>query len=127
MTMKSRLWIFLFIAAIITVKLSTSKEATGEADPFVDEVLYSSSSVEENTIILSGRDNATYYRYLIIDDYDDSPENWSQPGFNDSGWVIAAAPFGDREYNNVDPNTDWDTTGSSPYEDDIILLSLIHI
>ena len=94
--MKSRLWIFLFLTATIAVILSTSQEATGEADPFVDEVLYSSSSVEENTIILSGRDNGTYYRYLIIDDYEDSPENWSQPGFNDSGWVIGAAPFVDR-------------------------------
>jgi len=65
--------------------LSTSQEATGEADPFVDEVLYSSSSVEDTVVLQSGRDNATYYRYLIIDDYDDSPENWSQPGFNDSG------------------------------------------
>ena len=120
--MNSRLWVLLFLTAAIAVMLSTSQEATGEADPFVDEVLYSSSSVEENTIILSGRDNGTYYRYLIIDDYEDSPENWSQPGFNDSGWVIGAAPFGDREYNNVDPNTDWDTTGSSPYNDDIILI-----
>ena len=74
--MKSRLWVFLFLTAAIAVMLSTSQEATGEADPFVDEVLYSSSSVEENTIILSGRDNATYYRYLIIDDYDDSPEKY---------------------------------------------------
>ena len=65
--MKNRLWIFLFLTAAIAVMLSTSQEATGEADPFVDEVLYSSNSVEENTIILSGRDNATYYRYLIID------------------------------------------------------------
>ncbi|HJM81694.1 MAG TPA: hypothetical protein QF397_02940, partial [Candidatus Poseidoniia archaeon] len=120
--MKSRLWVFLFLIATVAIMLSISQEATGETDPFVDEVLYSSSSVEENTIILSGRENATYYRYLIIDDYDDSPENWSQPGFNDSGWVIGAAPFGDREYNNVNPNTDWDTTGSSPYNDDIILI-----
>ena len=39
--MKSRLWIFLFLTATIAVILSTSQEATGEADPFVDEVLYS--------------------------------------------------------------------------------------
>ena len=40
MTMKSRLWIFLFLTATVVVMLSTSQEATGEADPFVDEVLY---------------------------------------------------------------------------------------
>ncbi|MDP6442027.1 MAG: hypothetical protein QF482_05470, partial [Candidatus Poseidoniia archaeon] len=117
--MDSRLWVFLFLAAIVTVMLSTSQEATGEADPFIDEVLYSSSSVEDTVVLQSGRDNATYYRYLIIDDYDDSPENWSQPGFNDSGWVIGAAPFGDRNDNGVDYGTEWDTDGDN---NDVILI-----
>ena len=117
--MDSRLWVFLFLTATVAVMLSTSQEATGETDPFVDEVLYSSSSVEYTVVLQSGRDNATYYRYLIIDDYDDSPENWSQPGFNDSEWEIGGAPFGDRTDNGIDPNTPWDTDGDS---DDVILI-----
>ena len=119
LTMKNRLWVFVFLAAIGAVVISTSQEVAGETDPFVDEILYSSSSVEDTVVLQSGRDNATYYRYMIIDDYDDSPENWSQPGFNDSEWEIGAAPFGDRSDNGVDPNTNWDTDGDS---DDVILI-----
>ena len=100
----------------------TGLSAIGESDPFIDQVVYSRSTGEDITLVQSGRDNATYYRYLIIDDYNDSPENWSQPSFNDSSWAIGAAPFGDRPYNGEDPNTDWDTSGSSPYNDDIILI-----
>ena len=120
--MKRGINIILILTATITVIALSSQEAEGEADPFIDQVLYSRSTLEENIIVQSGRDNATYYRYLIIDDYADSPENWSQPGFNDSDWGIGAAPFGDRPYNGEDPNTDWDTSGGSPYNDDIILI-----
>ena len=114
--------IILILTVTVAFVALLSQEAEGEADPFIDQVLYSRNTLEENTIVESGRDNATYYRYLIIDDYTDSPENWSQPGFNDSTWTIGAAPFGDRPYNGEDPNTDWDTSGSSPYNDDIILI-----
>ena len=119
MAMNSKLWVFLFLTATVAVVVSSGQEATGEADPFVDEVLFSSSSVEDTIVLQSGRDNATYYRYMIIDDYDDSPENWSQPGFNDSEWEIGAAPFGDRSDNGVDYGTQWDTDGDS---DDVILI-----
>jgi len=119
MTMMCRLWVFLFLTATVAVMLSTSQEATGETDPFVDKILYSSSSVEDTVVLQSGRDNATYYRYLIIDDYEDSPENWSQPGFNDSEWEIGAAPCGDRNDNGVDYGTEWDTDGDN---NDVILI-----
>ena len=114
--------IIALLMALVGVLSFASFETTAEADPFVDEVLYSTGSTESTVLIQSGRENATFYRYLIIDDYSESPENWSQIGFNDSNWSLGAAPFGDREYNNVVPNTDWDTSGSSPYNDDIILI-----
>ena len=91
--MKRGINIILILTATITVIALSGQEAEGEADPFIDQVLYSRSTLEENIIVQSGRDNATYYRYLIIDDYADSPENWSQPGFNDSDWGIGAAPI----------------------------------
>ena len=120
--MKWKICVALILVAAIAIIGFGSQQAEGETDPFIDQVLYSRNTLEEITIVQSGRDNATYYRYLIIDDYSESPENWSQPGFNDSDWAIGAAPFGDRPYNGEDPNTDWDTSGSSPYNDDIILI-----
>ena len=59
---------------------------------------------------------------MILDDYSEAPDNWFESNFNDSGWLLSAAPFGDRSSDGVDPNTDWDTSGSSPYNDDIILI-----
>jgi len=120
--MEPKLGIFAILMALVGVLCFASYAANAETDPFVDEVLYSAGSTESTVLVESGRDNATYYRYLIIDDYSESPENWSEPGFNDSEWGIGAAPFGDRSSGGVDPNTDWDTSGSSPYNDDIILI-----
>ena len=120
--MKGIIKTVLVLAATVAVMTLTGLSAIGESDPFIDQVVYSRSTGEDITLVQSGRDNATYYRYLIIDDYNDSPENWSQPSFNDSSGAIGAAPFGDRPYNGEDPNTDWDTSGSSPYNDDIILI-----
>ena len=83
--MEPKLGVFAILMALVGVLCFTSY-ANAEADPFVDEVLYSTGSTESTLLIESGRDNATYYRYLIVDDYSESPENWSQPGFNDSNW-----------------------------------------
>ena len=90
--MKWKICVALILVAAIAIIGFGSQQAEGETDPFIDQVLYSRNTLEEITIVQSGRDNATYYRYLIIDDYTDSPENWSQPGFNDStlriSWVL---------------------------------------
>lgn len=112
--------IILAILALVVIAYMPSSEA--QQEPYISEVMYSKNSAESLTIVQSGRDNATYYKYLILDDYSEAPENWSEPGFNDSEWGIGAAPFGDRSSGNVDENTDWDTSGNSPYNDDIILI-----
>ena len=107
------------------VLLALAAPTDGEVDLQVLSLEYGYDLVEGEvpiTLVESGRDNGTQFRYLILDDYSEAPENWSQPGFNDSNWSFGGAPFGDREYNNVDPNTDWDTDGSSPYENDILLV-----
>ena len=110
----------LAILALIVIAYMPTSEA--QQEPYISEVMYSKNSAESLTIVQSGRDNATYYKYLILDDYSEAPEDWSEPGFNDSEWGIGAAPFGDRSSGNVDENTDWDTSGNSPYNDDIILI-----
>ena len=120
--MEPRLGIFAIFMALLGAMLLASDNAISEADPYIDEVLYSVDSTESKILVQSGRDNATYYRYLILDDYSEAPDNWFETNFNDSGWVLSAAPFGDRSSNGVDPNTDWDTSGSSPYNDDVILI-----
>jgi hypothetical protein len=119
--MEPKLGLIALLMTLVGV-LCFASHANAEADPFVDEMLYSTGSTESTVLIQSGRDNATFYRYLIIDDYSESPENWSQPGFNDSNWLLGAAPFGDRSSGGVEPNIIWDTSGSSPYNDDVILI-----
>ena len=120
--MERRLGIIAIFVALLGAMLLASDNAISEADPYIDEVLYSVDSTESKILVQSGRDNATYYRYLILDDYSEAPDNWFESNFNDSGWLLSAAPFGDRSSDGVDPNTDWDTSGSSPYNDDIILI-----
>jgi hypothetical protein len=113
----------LLITAAVLLALAVPTD--GEVDLQALSLEYGYDLVEGEvpiTLVESGRDNGTQFRYLILDDYSEAPENWSQPGFNDSNWSFGGAPFGDREYNNVDPNTDWDTDGSSPYENDILLV-----
>ncbi len=98
---------------------------SGEADLQALSLEYGYDLVEGEipvTLVESGLDSGTMFRFLILDDYSDAPENWSQPWFNDSNWSLGAAPFGDREYNNVNPNTIWDTSGSSPFENDMLLI-----
>ena len=112
--------IFLAIAAISLIFLSI--EAEGAPDLFIDNAEYSNDQSQERLLVASGRDNATNFKYLIIDDINDSPENWSLPEFNDSSWSFGAAPFGDRSSGGVEPNIIWDTSGSSPYNDDVILI-----
>ena len=120
--MKRRLGIIAIFMAVVGAMILVSDNTISEADPYIDEILYSADSTESKILVQSGRDNATYYRYLILDDYSEAPDNWFESNFNDSGWLLSAAPFGDRSSDGVDPNTDWDTSGSSPYNDDIILI-----
>ena len=104
--MKGIIKAILILMATVAAMTLTGLGAVGESDPFIDQVVYSRNAGEDVTVVQSGRDNATYYRYLILDDYADSPENWSQPNFNDSTWAIGAAPFGDRASDGVDQKTD---------------------
>jgi len=110
------------LAALALVLIAYIPSSEGESDPYIEEVIYSKSSEETTTIVTSGRDNATFYRYLILDDYSQAPVDWYEPNFNDSSWSFGAAPFGDRQIDGIQPNLIWNTQGNSPYENDVILV-----
>ena len=103
--MKLKLGITAIFMALLGAMLLASENAVSEADPYIDEVLYSGESSESKVLVQSGRDNAIFYKYLILDDYSEAPENWSQSDFNDSAWSLGSAPFGDRSSGGVEPNT----------------------
>ena len=93
-----RVQILLLVATITALTLAVP--GSGEADLQALSLEYGYDLVAGPvpvTLVESGRDNDTMFRYLILDDYSEAPENWSQPGFNDSNWSLGAAPFGDRE------------------------------
>ena len=117
--LKINLVAMVILAFAITVCIPTSE---AQEDPYIENAIYSVGSEVSSTIVVSGRDNATYYRYLILDDYSQAPTNWFESDFNDSSWSIGAAPFGDRSVSGVEPNLVWNTEGSSPYDDDVILI-----
>ena len=108
-----------FLLAIAVFILLPSKGGTAESNPFLENTAYSIGALQDTILVESGRDNGTEYRYLILDDYSEAPDNWSEIGFNDSNWLLGDAPFGDRDDNNVDPKTIWNTDGDN---DDIILV-----
>ena len=81
---KKNLVVLAILALAITFYMPTSE---AQEDPFIENVIYSKGSEESSTIVLSGRDNATYYRYLILDDYSQAPTNWYESDFNDSLWL----------------------------------------
>ena len=68
------------------------------------------------TLVSSGKDNATSYKYKLYDDDDDDcdtqsclPVNWYASDYDDSDWNINATPFGNDELNGLEPNTIWQT------------------
>ena len=116
------LGVYTFLAIVLISLTFISINSEGSPDLFIDDVEYSNDQSQARQLIVSGRDNATNFKYLIIDDISESPENWSMPEYNDTSWSLGAAPFGDRPYNGEDQNTDWDTSGNSPYSNDVILI-----
>jgi len=116
---KLNIYILAALALVLIVYIPSSES---ESDPYIEDVIYSKGSEETTTIVVSGRDNATFYRYLILDDYSQAPADWYESDFNDSSWSFGAAPFGDRQIDGIQPNLIWNTQGGSPYEDDVILV-----
>ena len=66
--MEHRLGRTVFLMTILGILCFTTHEAIAEADPFVDKAVYSQNDYEEIILVEDGRDNATFFKYLIIDD-----------------------------------------------------------
>ena len=79
---------------------------------------------ESITIIDSGRDGNTEYRYSIFDDDDDFPDNWEEITFDDSEWDLGDAPFGNKQNEGIEPGTIWQSehTGGSDGDNDYIII-----
>jgi len=89
-----------------------------ESDIDISSIRYTNDFVngEAVTIVSSGKDGGTEYKYNLYDDDDDDcdtqsclPENWYATDFDDSSWSSGAAPFGNEEINGVTPGTIWET------------------
>jgi len=74
------------------------------------QILWGSAPATVN-VVPSGRDNATLYKYQILDDVSQFPTDWYEPWYNDSGWNVTAAPFGDKDQAGTSPNTILDSEG----------------
>ena len=89
-----------------------------ETDIDISSIRYTNDFVngEPITLIGSGRDVGTEYKYNLYDDDDDDcdtqsclPENWYAIDFDDENWGSGAAPFGNEEINGIEPGTIWQT------------------
>ena len=89
-----------------------------ETDIDISSIKYTNDFVngEPITLIGSGRDVGTEYKYNLYDDDDDDcdtqsclPENWYAIDFDDENWGSGAAPFGNEEINGIEPGTVWQT------------------
>ncbi len=67
---------------------------------------YYSQTIE--TLIHSGVTNSTQYSYQIWNN-SEFPNDFYEISYNDSGWDIGSAPFGNEELRGIAPNTLWIT------------------
>ena len=56
-----------FVVAILATIMG-SNITNGEPDPFIDNAVYSKEGYDEIILVEDGRDNATFFKYLIIND-----------------------------------------------------------
>jgi len=90
--------------------------ASGEADLVITSLDYTNDfeNGDPVTIVQSGRDDDTEYKYNFYDDDDDNcgeqrclPNGWFEKNFDDSGWSSGAAPFGNDDQAGASPGTIW--------------------
>ena len=63
----------------------------------------------EVVLVDSGRDNATLWRWVNSTGGEPmfGDTMWTEPGFDETNWTLAAAPFGDSNLSEADYNTFW--------------------
>ena len=105
---------FFLVAILLTFLTNTA--GADESDIDISSIRYTNDFVngEAVTIVASGKDSGTEYKYNLYDDDDDDcdtqsclPENWYATDFDDDNWNSSAAPFGNDEINGITPGTIW--------------------
>ena len=115
----------IILATTVIIFLS-SYAAADDSDVVVSSIKYTNDfeNGEALTVVHSGKDEGTEYKYRIFDDDDDFPDNWQEITFNDDGWDVGNAPFGNKQSEGVNPGTIWqseDAGGNDGNKDYIIL------
>ncbi len=95
-----------------------ASEASGEVDLTITSLDYTNDfdTGDPVTIVQSGKDADTVYKYNFYDDDNDDcdeqrclPENWYAKNFDDAIWSSGAAPFGNNDQAGASPGTIWQT------------------
>ena len=115
----------IILATAVIVFLS-SYTAADDSDVVVNSIKYTNDfeNGEAITVVPSGKDEGTEYRYRIFDNDEDFPENWKEITFDDGEWDIGNAPFGNKQHEGINPGTIWqseDAGGNDGNKDFIIL------
>ncbi|MEC7930136.1 MAG: CARDB domain-containing protein [Candidatus Thermoplasmatota archaeon] len=106
------------VLAFAFLLLLAASEASGEVDLTITSLDYTNDfdTGDPVTIVQSGKDAGTVYKYNFYDDDDDDcdeqrclPENWYAKNFDDAIWSSGAAPFGNNDQAGASPGTIWQT------------------
>ena len=116
----------LCLLVFVTFLISANYVEADDSDISISSIRYTNDfeNGESITIIDSGRDGGTEYRYAIFDDDDDFPDDWEEVTFDDSEWDMGEAPFGNKPNEGIEPRTIWQsehTSGSDGNNDYIIV------
>ena len=116
----------LCLLVFVTFLISANYVEADDSDISISSIRYTNDfeNGESITIIDSGRDGGTEYRYAIFDDDDDFPDDWEEVTFDDSEWDMGEAPFGNKPNEGIEPRTIWQsehTSGSDGNKDYIIV------
>ena len=99
----------LSLLVIDTFLISANYVEADDSDISISSIRYTNDfeNGESITIIDSGRDGGTEYRYAIFDDDDDFPDDWEEVTFDDSEWDMGEAPFGNKPNEGIEPRSIW--------------------
>ena len=109
---------FAVLVFAFLLSLAASNASSEEADLVITSLDYTNDfeTGDPVTIVQSGRDADTVYKYNFYDDDDDDcdeqsciPENWYAKNFDDALWDSGAAPFGNNDQAGASPGTIWQT------------------
>ena len=117
----------LIFSFIFFISIALIGQANGdEPDIDITKIKYTNDfeNGESVNIVPSGKNESMEYSFRIFDDDDDFPEDWEENSFDDSGWEVGSAPFGNKANDGAEPGTIWQSedTGSNDGDNDYIII-----